>query len=61
MSRNIPKTKGVISLDPKSWLQNTQGHDKVRGQNDVLVKVDAETMRVEVLVGRQDAENALHL
>lgn len=51
----IPKTEGVGTLDTGGWLQDGKRDDKVRGQDDLLVPVDAKTVWVELLskdVGR---------
>lgn len=48
-SVEVPQAQGIGLLDTKSGLENGDGNDKVRGENNLLVKVDAEAVGRELL------------
>jgi hypothetical protein len=50
----IPQMNGTSFLDAESGLQDRDGDNIVRGQNNVVVKVDTESMRAELI--RQNLE-----
>lgn len=45
----VPESQGVGLLDSGRWLQNRQGYDKVRSKNNLLLEVNAQTVRGELL------------
>lgn len=49
--RQPPEAQGVCLLDANSrdGLQDSQRNHKVRGKDDILLKVDAQTVRAELL------------
>jgi hypothetical protein len=55
----IPEAESVGLLDTSSGLQNRQRDNKVRGEKDVLLKVNAETVRRELLP--KDVEGAVNI
>lgn len=55
----IPEAKSVSLLNAGGRLKDRQGHDKVRGEDDVLVKVDAQAVRGELL--SKNVESALNI
>lgn len=36
-------------LNTKGWLQDSHGDNKVRGENEVLLPINTETVRAELL------------
>jgi hypothetical protein len=44
-----PETQSVGPLDAESGLQDGDGDDKVRGQDNVVLPVDVESVRGELL------------
>jgi len=57
----LPQTKrvGLLNADGRGRLQNGNGYDEVRGQNDVLVEANAQTVRAELLA--ENVESTLHI
>lgn len=58
-SRKIPQTQRVGLLDAQSGLQDRDGHDKVRCQDDVAVPVDRQPVGGVLL--SEDVEGAGHV
>lgn len=58
-SREIPQAQRVGLLDAQSGLQDRDGNDKVRSQNDVAVPVDRQPMGGVLLP--EDVEGAGHV
>jgi hypothetical protein len=44
-----PETQSVGPLDAQSGLQDGDGNDEVRGQDDVVLPIDVESVRGELL------------
>lgn len=44
-----PEPERVCPLNAERWLENGDGNDKVTGQDDVLVKVNIQSMGTELL------------
>lgn len=55
----IPKTKRVGTTNTQTRLEDTDRFHKVRGENELVLPVDAETVRRELL--SQDVEGTLHI
>lgn len=54
-----PETQRVCLLDAVGGLEDGQGDDEIRGQDDVLVKVDAQTVRGELFA--KNVEKTVHV
>ena len=51
-----PETKGVVTVDTKSRLENGNRDNEIRSQDEVLLEIDCESVRVELL--SQDVKGA---
>ena len=45
----VPKAQSIISNDAETGLQDGKRNDVVRGKDDILIPVNGESMRIEVL------------
>lgn len=52
----VPKTQCVSTTNSRAGLQNTDGLHKVRCQNELLLPVDGQPVRGELLI--QDVEDS---
>ena len=55
----VPETKGVSMANSETGLQDTDRLDKVRCENQLLLPVNAQSVRRELLT--QNVEGALHI
>lgn len=55
----VPEPESRSLLDAESGLENAERHNKVRSQDDLLLKVDAEAVGVELLA--ENVEGALNI
>ena len=55
----IPETQCIGAADSETWLQDSNRLDKVRSQNELLLPIDTESVRRELLF--KDVESAFHI